>query len=83
MSGFNLSVEILMVQAPQNRARPRGPHGFNLSVEILMVQACAVPREPSVVLRFQSLSRDSDGSSMAGFGADEIFISVSISQSRF
>ncbi len=40
MSGFNLSVEILMVQARVKEVSARGKVScFNLSVEILMVQA--------------------------------------------
>jgi len=57
--------------------------GFNLSVEILMVQATGRKRNRYTSMSFQSLSRDSDGSSEHDSSKEADQLAVSISQSRF
>ena len=80
---FNLSVEILMVQAVVPGIRRLAQQSFNLSVEILMVQALTPFYHNTAPIAFQSLSRDSDGSSDISPDVAERPVIVSISQSRF
>ena len=76
---FNLLVEILKVQAPVHFVLHRRYNGFNLLVEILKVQAIAPVTSAISAEVFQSLSRDSEGSSEATALQKAIDYEVSIS----